>query len=89
MAKRQQTKKTPSSKKVPLTDKERAALVRRLRAQLNSGRFTMSEIASIRGRIGGLLGAGNPGRRLGGIRAAEARWGKKGVAKKSKKISSA
>jgi hypothetical protein len=59
-----------------MTDKEREAEVARLRAVLQKGKFTVVEMASIRGRIGGLVGAGHPGRRLGGIRGAEARWGK-------------
>lgn len=57
-----------------LTARERAAEIKRLRELLRDGRFTMIEMASIRGRIGGLVGAEHPGRRLGGIRGAEARW---------------
>lgn len=57
-----------------MSDKERLVEIERLRAILNDGRFTVVEMASIRGRIGGLVGAGHPGRRLGGIRGAEARW---------------
>lgn len=83
MAKPQQTKKTPSRKRIPLNKEQRLDLVRQLRGQLKSGRFTVSEIASIRGRIGGLLGAGNPGRKLGGVRAAEARWSKHREKKKA------
>ena len=69
-------KKTAIKKKrlPPMTEKERLAEVERLRAILREGRFTVVEMASIRGRIGGLVGAGHPGRRLGGIRGAEARW---------------
>jgi hypothetical protein len=59
-----------------MTDKERKQEIERLREVLRRGKFTVVEMASIRGRIGGLVGAGHPGRRLGGIRGAEARWGK-------------
>lgn len=57
-----------------LTARERVAEIKRLRELLRDGRFTLVEMASIRGRIGGLVGAEHPGRRLGGIRGAEARW---------------
>lgn len=57
-----------------MTPKERQAEISRLRKILETGRFTVVEMASIRGKIGGLIGAGHPGRRLGGIRGAEARW---------------
>jgi len=67
-------KKTAKKRVSPLTDKERLSEIDRLRAILRDGRFTVVEMASIRGRIGGLVGAGHPGRRLGGIRGAEARW---------------
>lgn len=67
-------KKTAKKRVSPLTDRERLAEIDRLRAILREGRFTVVEMASIRGRIGGLVGAGHPGRRLGGIRGAEARW---------------
>lgn len=59
-----------------MTDQERKQEIGRLREILRKGKFTVVEMASIRGRIGGLVGAGHPGRRLGGIRGAEARWGK-------------
>lgn len=64
-------------KKKSLTKKERLDLIKELRKSLEHGKFTVSEIASIRGRIGGLVGAEHPGRRLGGIRGAEARWNKR------------
>ena len=68
-------KKNAKRKRVQsMSDKERLAEIERLRAILRDGRFTVVEMASIRGRIGGLVGAGHPGRRLGGIRGAEARW---------------
>jgi len=67
-------KKTAKKRLPPMTEKERLAEIDRLRAVLRDGRFTVVEMASIRGRIGGLVGAGHPGRRLGGIRGAEARW---------------
>lgn len=68
-------KKNAKRKRVQsMSDKERLAEIERLRAILRDGRFTIVEMASIRGRIGGLVGAGHPGRRLGGIRGAEARW---------------
>jgi hypothetical protein len=57
-----------------MTDRERKQEIERLREVLRKGKFTVVEMASIRGRIGGLVGAGHPGRRLGGIRGAEARW---------------
>jgi hypothetical protein len=57
-----------------MTDRERKQEIERLREILRKGKFTVVEMASIRGRIGGLVGAGHPGRRLGGIRGAEARW---------------
>lgn len=57
-----------------MTEKERRAEIKRLNDLLRHGKFTVSELASIRGRIGGLVGATHPGRRLGGIRGAEARW---------------
>lgn len=61
-------------RKKPLAKKERLELIKELRKSLEHGKFTVFEIASIRGRIGGLVGAEHPGRRLGGIRGAEARW---------------
>lgn len=68
-------KKNATRKRVQsMSDSERLAEIERLRAILRDGRFTVVEMASIRGRIGGLVGAGHPGRRLGGIRGAEARW---------------
>lgn len=67
-------KKTAKKRLPPMTEKDRLAEIDRLRAVLRDGRFTVVEMASIRGRIGGLVGAGHPGRRLGGIRGAEARW---------------
>ena len=62
--------------KSQLTRAQRQAEIKKLRDQLESGaRYTVQELASIRGRIGGLAGAEHPGRRLGGIRAAQVRWG--------------
>jgi DNA-binding protein HU-beta len=62
--------------KAKFTPSQRTAEIKKLRDQLDSGnRYTVKELASIRGRIGGLAGAEHPGRRLGGIRAAQARWG--------------
>jgi len=49
--------------------------IARLRTLLKTGRFTVSELASIRGKIGGLSGFDNPGRRAGGLAAAKKRWG--------------
>lgn len=62
--------------KSKLTKAQRQAEIKKLRDQLSSdGRYTVRELASIRGKIGGFAGAENPGRRLGGIRAAAIRWG--------------
>jgi len=62
-----------------LTQKERKKEISRIREILNSGkRFTTRELASLRGKIGGLLGADNPGRRKGGLASAKKRWGTKG-----------
>ena len=80
-------KKTAKKKRVsPLTEKERLLEIDRLRAILRDGRFTVVEMASIRGRIGGLVGAGHPGRRLGGIRGAEARWKSRRTASKKTRV---
>lgn len=67
--------------KSTLTRSDRLREIKRLRESLATDKFTAKEFAAIRGKIGGLSGAEHPGRRLGGIRAAETRWGKR--AKKS------
>jgi len=61
--------------KTTLTPRERAQEIKRLRLVLKTGRFTCREMASIRGKIGGLSGYNHPGRRKGGYAAAKKRWG--------------
>ena len=74
---------------IQLTDAERAKEIKRLRSLLSSNKkFTAAEVASIRGKIGGLAGKGIPGRRLGGINGAKSRWkGHKPKVKPTKKPS--
>lgn len=59
-----------------MTQKQRDAEIARLRGQLATGKFTVKEIASIRGKIGGLSGKGSPGRIRGGIAGSSKRWSK-------------
>jgi len=49
--------------------------IKRLRLLLESGRFTQSELMSIRGKIGGLTGGTDKdARRRGGLASAKKRW---------------
>ncbi len=50
--------------------------IARLQAQLKTGKFTLQELMSIRGRIGGLSIKNIEGRRLGGRNGAAIRWAK-------------
>ena len=53
----------------------RAREIKRLRMLLESGRFTQSELMSIRGKIGGLTGGTDTkARRRGGLASAKKRW---------------
>jgi hypothetical protein len=57
----------------------RKAEIARIRKILSSStlRFTAKEIASLKGRLGGLLGKGKPSRVYAGKRGAEVKYGKK------------
>lgn len=74
-------KKTPKASVKPrLTKAQREKEIERLRRLLKSGgRFTVQEIASIRGRIGGLSGAEHPSRREGGLKGSAIRWHKETI----------
>jgi hypothetical protein len=63
--------------KIIWTPKDREREIKRLRKLLGEGKFTVTEMASLRGKIGGLSGAGNPGRKAGGLASAFKRWGYK------------
>ncbi len=67
-------KKIQGPRKPVLGPTARKREIARLRALLRHGKFTLTELMSIRGRIGGLVGIGTEGRRLGGRRACEVRW---------------
>ncbi len=54
--------------------KERLKEISRLREMLKHGKWTVKEIAQIRGRIGGLSGADHPGKREAGLKGSAARW---------------
>ncbi|MCK9587756.1 MAG: hypothetical protein M0Q93_00150 [Terrimicrobiaceae bacterium] len=49
--------------------------IKRLQELLKTGRFTQSELMSIRGKIGGLVGGKDKdARRRGGLASAKKRW---------------
>jgi hypothetical protein len=69
--------KTSKLGKPRLTDDSRESKMARLKKLLSSKqKFTPQEFAQLRGRLGGLSGAGSPGRSLGGRKGALSRWSK-------------
>jgi hypothetical protein len=54
--------------------KERLKEISRLREMLKHGKWTVKEIAQIRGRIGGLSGADHPAKREAGLKGSAIRW---------------
>jgi len=63
--------------KKKLTEREAQIEIKNLRRLLSDKTIarTASEWASLRGRLGGLLGRNSPGRSLGGKRGCAKRWG--------------
>lgn len=56
----------------------RADKISRIKSLLSSkNKFTPQEFAQLRGRLGGLSGAGSPGRAEGGRKGAISRWSKR------------
>ena len=59
-----------------LTNKQAEQEIKRLKKLLSDKTVarTASEWASLRGRLGGLIGRNSPGRSLGGIKGSASRW---------------